>query len=301
MKKKIFALLFVLIFTFSFFSVSTNAAKKNIYTNTLDLASVRQNISGDGYDWQNIEGTLELNNITIDTADEIGLKIPENAVITLKGTNYIKASNIAITCLSSATFQGSGSLTVVSDNIGIQSLSLNPDDNVRFRSDKVLINAGKTGIYSENATLVFSGKNTEINATDYAIKGEKIKFINGTFISNGNIYAAETLTVNAANITVCAPDKALYSERKIDISNVKISVGDTQSALTEAVSYNGEKCIEFISTVKTKNTGVLFGGNLPVFVDYIVFFIIILAIAAVITVSIYIKYKKNQKLKEKLK
>ena len=297
MKKKLSLILLTLVLVTSLFAVPTSAAKGNTYTNTLDLASIRQNASGAGYDWKNIDGTLELNNITIDTTDEIGLKIPGNAVITLKGKNYVKASKVAITCLSSATFQGSGSLTVISDDMGIQCLSSNPDDNVRFRSDKITVTAGKIGIYSETSSVVFSAGAMEITANDYAIKGERIKILNGKLTASGMIHAAETLTVNGANLTVNAADKALHSDRKIDISNVKLSVGESQGALSSAESYNGEKSIKFISTVKVEKKGVLFGGRFPIFVDYLTFILIAVAITAVIALPIYFKYRKTKRLK----
>lgn len=297
MKKTLTLILLILTVISSIFAFPVSAAKDNNYTSTLDIASIRQNASGDGYVWKNIEGTLELNNINIDTTDEIGLKIPGNAVITLKGNNTVKASKIAITCLTSATFQGSGSLTVISDDMGIQCLSLSSEDNVRFRSDKITITAGKTGIYSENATLVFSAGNTGITAADYAIKGERVKILNANLVALGRIFADETLTVNGANLTASAPDKALQSSRKIDISSVTLSVGENTDTLAVAESYNGEKAIKTVSTVKVEKKGVLFGGRFPVFVDYLVFIFIIIAISAVIALPIYFKYRKTKKIK----
>lgn len=297
MKKILSTALLVFLLVSSLFAIPTTAAKGNFYDHTLDLASVRQNASGDGYVWKNIEETLELNNITIDTADDIGLKIPDNAVITLKGKNYVKASKIAITCLTSATFQGTGSLTVVSDDMGIQCLSTSSEDTVRFRSDKITVTAGKVGVYSENATLIFSAKNMEVIATEHSIKGERIKILNGSLNATGKIHGDEALTVNAANLTVTAPDKALHSDRKIDVSNVTLSVGETVDTLAAAEKYNGEKAIKTVSTVKVEKKGVLFGGRFPVFVDYLVFTVIIIAIAAVIGLPIYFKYRKTQKIK----
>ncbi len=297
MKKTLYITLLILTVLLSVFTFPVNAASDKLYTSTLDIASIRQNASGDGYVWKNIEGTLELNNITIDTSDEIGLKIPGNAVITLKGKNYVKASKIAITCLSSATFQGSGSLTVVSDDMGIQCLSLNPDDNVRFRSDKISVTAGKIGVYAEKATLVFSADSMVVTATDYAIKGEKVKILSGALNASGRIFADETLTVNGANLTVSAPDKALHSSRRLDILGVTLSVGESTDTLNPAEGYNGEKAVKTVSTVKAEKKGVLFGGRFHVFFDYLTFVLIILAIAAVIILPIYFKYRKTNKIK----
>ena len=297
MKKTLSLIFLILAVLSSLLILPVSAAKNNVYTSTLDLASVRQNASGVGYVWRNIEGTLELNNITIDTSDDIGLKIPDNAVITLKGKNYVKASKIAITCLNSATFQGSGSLTVISDDIGIQCLSLSSEDNVRFRSDKITVTAGKIGIFSENATTSFSSGSMEITAGDYAIKGERVKILSGVLVASGGIHASETLTVNGANITASSSDKALHSDRKIDISNVTLSVGETFDTLAVSENYNGEKAIKTVSTVKIEKKGVLFGGRFSVFVDYLVFTVIIIAITAVVSLPIYFKYRKTKKIK----
>ena len=297
MKKTLSLFLVMLTVISSLFAIPSGAAKANTYTNTLDLASVRQNASGAGYDWKNIEGTLELNNISIDTSDDIGLKIPGNAVITLKGNNYVKASKIAITCLTSATFQGSGTLTVVSGETGIQCLSTSAEDNVRFRSDKITVNAGKVGIFAENATLVFSAKDMSITAAEHSVKGERVKIVNGALTVSGMIHASETLTVNGANLTAAANEKALHSDRKIDISNVTLSVGESAESLATAESYNGEKSIKTVSTVKAEKKGVLFGGKFHVFFDYLAFTFLILAIAAVIILPIYFKYRKTQRIK----
>ena len=296
MKKTLAIILLIFTVLSSLFATPIAAAKGNVYTNTLDIASIRQNSSGNGYDWNNIDGILELNNITIETTDEIALKIPDNAVINLKGKNYVKASKIAITCLTSATFQGTGSLTVISEDMGIQCLSISSEDSVRFRSDNITVTA-KTGVYSENATLIFSAKSMEITGTDYAIKGEKVKLSGGSLTANGRIYADETLTVNAVNLSATAPDKALHSSRKIEISSVTLSSGESLQTLNAAESYNGEKAIKTVSTVKVEKKGVLFGGRFHVFFDYLTFVLIIIAISAVIILPIYFKYKRTQKIK----
>lgn len=298
MKKKLFLILLSLVLTLGLLAVPASAAKSNVYTSTLDIASIRQNASGNGYVWKNIDGTLELNNITIDTTDSVGLTVPENATITLKGKNYIKASDTAITCLTSATFQGSGTLTVVSNGIGIRSLSLNSDDSIRFRSDKMSITAEKIGVYSEKATLVFSSKSAEIAAGEYAVKGERVKIVSGTLSTDGGILSAEVLTVNAANLSVNSSGEALHSDRKTDISNVSLSVGSSSDSLSPAEKYNGESCIKTVSTVKAAKRGVLFGGRFHVFFDYLTFILIAAAIAAVVILPIYIKYRKTKRISE---
>lgn len=296
MKKKLSLVLLSLVLTFGLLAVPVSAAKSNVYTSTLDIASIRQNASGNGYVWKNIDGTLELNSITIDTTDSVGLKVPENATITLKGKNYIKASDVAITCLTSATFQGSGTLTVVSNGIGIQSLSLNPDDSIRFRSDKISITAERIGVYSEKATLVFSSKSAEISAGEYAVKGERVKILSGTLSTDGGILSAEALTVSAANLSVSSSGEALHSDRKTDISNVSLSVGSSSDSLAPAEKYNGESCIKTVSTLKAVKRGVLFGGRFYVFFDYLTFILIAAAIAAVVILPIYFKYRKTKRI-----
>lgn len=296
MKKKLFSVLLSLVLTLGLLAFPTYAAKSNVYTSTLDIASVRQNASGNGYVWKNIEETLELNNITIDTTDSVGLTVPENATITLKGKNYIKASSTAITCLTSATFQGSGTLTVVSDGTGIRALSSSSEDILRFRSDKIVISAGKIGVYSEKATIVFSSKSAEITAGEYAIKGGRVKILSGALSTNGGILSSETLTVNAADLSVSASGEALHSDRKTDISNVSLSVGSSLDSLAPAEKYNGESCVKTASTVKAVKKGVLYGGRFHVFFDYLTFILITVAIAAVVILPIYFKYRKTKRI-----
>jgi hypothetical protein len=264
------------------------------------LSTVEQHEQGNGWKWNNFDNVLDLDNLKIETNDDFGLKLPENATINLKGKNYIKASYCAISCLTSATFQGSGSLTVISENYGIRCISLSSEDTVRFRSGKITVSAGAHGIFSENSTLIFSSDKMEITSTDYAIKGKTVKIPSGNLTATGKIHASENLIISGGSLFASANGSALTSGRKTEISGVKISVGNSSELLSPAESYNGESYIKLVSTVSNAKKGILFGGRLPVFVDYIVFFLILIAAVSVVAVPIYVKYRKTQKLKENL-
>ena len=95
--------------------------------------------------------------------------------------------------------------------------------------------------------------------------------------------------------------QSLHSNRRLDISNVALSVGETLDTLSVAEGYNGEKAVKSVSTVKAKNSGVLFGGKLPVFVDYLTFILIIIALIATVSLPIYFKYRKTKNIIAKKK
>ena len=60
--------------------------------------------------------------------------------------------------------------------------------------------------------------------------------------------------------------------------------------------YSGEKAITLKSTATNKKVSILFGGNVPKAIDYIVFIILIAATATLIILPIYLKKKKTEKL-----
>ena len=84
MKKRLISITLAVILLLSVCPIAIFADNAT-YNQTLDIAAAKKDVSGPGYQWQNRYDILTLTNITIDTNDTYGLKIPENATIILKG------------------------------------------------------------------------------------------------------------------------------------------------------------------------------------------------------------------------
>ncbi len=274
------------------------SAKNTPLTSTLNIAAINQNTKGSGYEWNNIDSVLTLSDCEINTSDEYGLKLPANSVVELNGKNVIKASSVGIHCLSSVTFSGSGSLTIIAESIGITCASTSEKDTVRFRSGTITITSEGYGIYSENATLSFTGAEVNVSAKTNSLSGNNMQFVSGKINLNPSVKAKGKVEFSGANVEITSDTSAVNATRGITFSGCNISVGSNADSLTEADVYNGENCLKLVSTVKEVHTSKIFGENVPAFVDYIIFVLIILMIAAVIFVPIYIKAQKTKKLTE---
>ncbi len=275
---------------------ATVSAKNAPITSTLNIAATNQNSKGNGYVWDNLNCILTLTDCEINTEDDYGLKLPANSVVELNGNNIIKASVTGIHCLSSVTFSGSGTLTVIAGNAGIICASTSVKDTVRFRSGKLSISSDNYGIYSENAILSFTGAEVSIHAAGYSVYGNDLQFVSGTLDMTSSVNAKGKAEFSGANVTVTSDSAAVTAVRGISISGCNVSVGSSPEALSAAESYNGESCLKLVSTVKNVKTSKLFGENIPAFVDYIVVILLVLLIAAVIIVPIYIKARKTKRL-----
>ncbi len=296
MKKRFSAIVcaIALILLFPFYNIEANAAQT--HTSTLDIAQINKNTSGDGYVWANMDDLLTLTDFRLETDDEFGLKLPDNATIVLNGDNYIKASSCAIRCVTSLTIEGNGTLTLVSGDTGILCVSNSTRDTVRFRSGDIKISAESHGVYSEYATVSFSGANTEISGADYAVRGRNVQMTAGNINIEGKIHSATDLTLTAVNLNASADGAVLVADHEIRISGVDMKLGPSLDSLSNAESYSGEAAISTVSNVDATRRGVLLGGSFPVFVDYIVFSLIAIVAVALIAVPIYLKQQKTKKL-----
>ncbi len=295
MKKRFPALVLVIILLLMPQLVIPSSAAETI-TQTLNIADINKNDSGSGYNWANIDGILTMDNLRIETEDDYGLTLPANATIVLKGNNYIKASRIAIRSVSSLTIEGNGTLTLLSDDIGILCASNLERDTLRFRSGEINITAANTGVYSEYATISLTGADINVSAKDYAFRGKNIQALSGTVNANGRLTAETDLTLSGVDLTASGSAPVLSAGNNLKISSCDILCGSSLDSLSESDKYTDTASVKLISTVDNSKKGVLFGGSLPLFVDYIVFTAIGLVAVAVIAVPIYIKSKKTKKL-----
>lgn len=295
MKKRVIATLLLAVTIFTCFNVSVFAKNKEI-TTCLDVSKLNMNTEGSGYEWDNLEHVFKMNNMSIKTTDTYGIRLPADSTVEIHGNNFITTSSFGIHCLTSLNFVGDGTLTITAPTAGIFCASTSEKDNVRFRDGKIIIKGASNGIYSENAKLSFTGADVEVTASSTAIFGKNMQWVSGNLTLNGGIYSKGYVEISATNMTVISNESAIKAEKGITIFGEKIFTGDSADSLAEKDAYKGERCIKLVSTVKKTSKSLLFGGKVPAFVDYIIFTVLILAVAAVIAVPLIIKYKKTAKL-----
>ena len=281
---------------------ATAATGTSVITQTVNLASVSKNARGDGYDWANLTNTLTLDNLNINTSDEFGMKIPKDATVILIGNNYITAASVGLVCTGQVTFEGSGTLTIVAGDVGIDMTGVYSTHLARFRSGTITVTAENTAIRSTSAELSFMGSKLALTVngsetTDKAINGRTVNISGGEITANAPIHASNTLNITSVNANVTSTSGAALScPNGIKMTKVDISVGSSVSDLTKTDAYNGESAVKLISTASNKKHSILFGNNVSVAVDYIVFVLLLVAVSALIAVPIYLKKKKTEKL-----
>lgn len=304
MKKNRFLFLIVFFSFIMYYSVpfTAEAAKSNAITSTVNLVNVNENITGDGYYWANIDKILTLTNVNINTKDEYGLKLPVNATIVLEGKNYISASNVAVFLAGRVTIEGGGSLTITSGDTGIVCASVNKADTFRIRKGTVNINSKNTGIYSQVIDISILGGKTNINIsepTGYAVNGISATMTAGTFTANAPISLGGSITISGTNLSINANSAAISAQNGIIISSSEIKAGANANSMSLVENYNSENSVTVKSNVKRSGYGILFKSDYPIFVDYIVFLLILGAAFAVIALPIYYKRKKTKALIQK--
>ena len=264
-------------------------------TETVNATLFIRNTSGSGYYWDNRYDTLTIDGLYIDTSDEYGLKVPAGATIILKGNSYIKASHAALALAGTATFKGSGSLTLVSDNMGIYCYATDQTSVIRVLEGTYDITAGGDGIYSTNTSISFVGGKWKISAptaTAYAVNGTDLKLYGGKITADNSIHASVSLDVQAIDLTVTSEKAALSSDKALRLLDVSVSAGDTASSLSKADEYAGENCVTLRSTHKNVGKSIFFGDAVPKFVDYVVLVLILALVAAGIAVPLARTHKK---------
>lgn len=254
-------------------------------TKSINLTNPRMNMTGAGYAWMNLDKTLTLDGLYIDTSDEYGMRIPDGATVILKGNNYIRAASYAMGIPGNVTFKGNGTLTLVGGDSGLYFYSTDDTTIARIMGGNFKITAGGVGIRSEYTTLSVTKGTFDIDvpAKDgVAILGRTLKLHGGKFTAQGPITASQNLEIRAANLSVAADRAALSANRKLTLKDVSLSVGATAGDLRKADSYNGENCIRVKSAANLLGESVLFGEAVPMFADILV----IVALAALVAAGI---------------
>ena len=294
--KRFVALLLSALMLVSIPTLSVNAASEKI-TKCLDLANVGHDDIGNGYEWDNIEKTLTMDDLNLSTTDEYGIKLPEGATIILNGDNYITASKYGIHCLNSLIFKGSGTLTINAVEVGIFAASTLSSDVIQFFDGNITIINTKIGVYSEDAKLSFLGSTVSITASDNSVYGKDVRISGGNLDFHGPLYSKSAVNIAGATVAITASKPAITSAtNEISITAKNIMVGNTTSTLSNIGEYAGQNCVKIIPQTKKASPSLLFGEGVSPVWDYVVIISAVLAIGAVVAVPIILKQKKTAKL-----
>ena len=267
-------------------------------TKSISLTNPRMNMTGAGYAWMNLDKTLTLDGLYIDTSDEYGMRIPDGATVILKGNNYIRAASYAMGIPSNVTFKGNGTLTLVGGDAGLYFYSTDDTTIARIMGGNFKITAGGVGIRSEYTTLSVTKGTFDIDALakdGVAILGRTLKLHGGKFTAQGPITASQNLEIRAANLSVVADRAALSANRKLTLKDISLSVGDTADDLRKADSYNGENCIRVKSAANLLGESVLVGETVPMFADILVIFALAALVAAGIGLPLLRAHRRSKR------
>lgn len=267
-------------------------------TKSINLTNPRMNMTGAGYAWMNLDKTLTLDGLYIDTSDEYGMRIPDGATVILKGNNYIRAASYAMGIPGNVTFKGNGTLTLVGGDAGLYFYSTDDTTIARIMGGNFKITAGGVGIRSEYTTLSVTKGTFDIDvpAKDgLAILGRTLKLHGGKFTAQGPITASQNLEIRAANLSVAADRAALSANRKLTLKDVSLSVGNTADDLRKADGYNGENCIRVKSAANLLGESVLFGEAVPMFADILVIVVLAALVAAGIGLPLLRAHRRSKR------
>ncbi len=292
MKKKFLILFcFVLMLSLLTAAVPLTASAASAHTETVNLQRANKNERGDGFYFHNPSNTLTLSGLRIETSDVYGMKLKKDVTVVLEGDNYIKASEIALFCPGGFTVKGSGSLTLVSDGRGIVINTNNTSDKVRMLEGSLSITSAQEGICSENAGAALAGGKVSIRVGDPACNAVDTRVLtlsgNIDFDANSSLRGWYRMNITAANLSLTSSRDVLLCEGQATLADmIDKSSGARLEALPAATALVTQ------STVKRITPSIIFGGTVPVAVDYVILAAAVLLLAALIVVPILLHRRK---------
>lgn len=267
---------------------------------TLNLANAKKNLRGDGYEWNNPDRILTLTDLSIETDNDFGLKIPDNCTVILKGKNTVKATQFGIGVPGSVVFEGDGSLTVEAGEAAIYNYSYSDNHKMRFGGGNITLKSATPLLADRAEVSVTSGSLELISTADTAANTRVLSISGGEVSASGSLNATHMLYVDRAKINVVSDSTALVSDNILKLENVKLKVAANGNTLANVSEYSGESSIETVPEKKSARNSILFGENIPITVDYILLSVAILLVAAAITLPIVRKRVKVRRLYERL-
>lgn len=265
-------------------------------TETVDLSTIREATSGEGYAWSNRYKTMTFTNLDLQTEDDYGFRFPSNATLILNGNNTIRASQVAIAGQDTLKIKGSGTLTLIADT-GIKMVSPELTSSLTFMSGTVVIKGGSCGIQSDYPSVIMGDGKLSITLSDQqngiAIDAYSVMLNQGTLTTNAPIRSQNNLTCGACDLTVHASSPALIANQITIGAGNTIHTGASADGLQTVDAYNGETSIK-LDPVKSFKTSLLLGKDFPVFWDYLILALTVLLLAAAIIVPILLKRRRDR-------
>ncbi|MBR5767308.1 MAG: hypothetical protein IKX86_01345 [Clostridia bacterium] len=288
--KKLFV--FVLAILILVFPALTASAET--LTDGVSILNPKQNIHGIGYEWDNPHDVLTLTNLSIDTDDDFGLKVPDGATVILNGVNRISAKVAALYIGGRVTIKGDGRLILNGGEYGVFCNSSDKRTKLSIISGVYEISAGKSGFYSAVEKISVSGKaEITVSGGKYSFETLDLEITNGATVNAvGQISASASCLISAVNLNVTAPDRAVVSPSLV-IERVSVDAGDNHD--TEYVSQS--KLIT-VSEWKYVRTSVIFGDGVPAYVDLIAALGAAALAALAIVLPIVIRKRKLRRIEE---
>ncbi len=280
------ALLTVSIFTGTYVNAATTL------TEGVSILNPRQNIHGVGYEWDNPHDTLTLTNLSIDTDNEFGLKVPDNATVILVGVNRIKASRAALYIGGRVTIKGSGTLILDGGEYGIYCNSSDRRSKLSMIAGKYEITAGKSGFYSAVEKISLSGKSEiKVSGLSDSFDVTSLEITNGARVSaKGQIKASTDCLISAADVEVTADRQAIVSP-SLTIERVSVDAGDGHDP-----EYAAQTSIKTVSEWKYVRTSVIFGESVPAYVDLLAALGSVALAALAIILPVLIRKRRLKKI-----
>jgi len=293
----IFSILLVLTLVFGALPMTVGAAAS--HSTTVNLQRADKNNTGAGYYFHNPSNTLTLSGLKIDTADEYGMKVKKDVTIILEGNNYIKAADIALFCPGTFTVKGSGTLTLVSEGRGIVINTNDTSDKFRLLEGTLEITSVGEAIYSKDAGAALAGGKVTLNVTDPAVDAISTRTLtlsgNVDFKANSSLNASYKLGITGANIDIASQRAALICGGKLVLEEMELKSNGADVALD---AYADQTSLTSKSTFKRVQPSIIFGGSVPVAVDYVIMVAAVLAVAALIAVPILRHRARIKRLEE---
>ena len=274
--------------------ISVSAAET---TKTINLAYVKQHEYGNGYAWDNINKVLTLNGLNVNTDDDWGLRLPDNATVMLVGTNTIKAGKWALGCPGNVTIKGDGKLILESGEHAIYVHSRTDSHKFRIFDGEIEAKGGVSAFYSEVAEFSMTdGKVNFSSNGDYAVMSRVFAMTGGKATVNGTLKTTHLLRLNHADLVVNDDEKALEIGNLFEHDNVKFMAGNTESSLSDIDSYNDEKTFKTIPLKLALRDSIIFGEGTTIIVDYVLLGAAIILLVAAITIPVVLKKRKTKKM-----
>lgn len=284
----------ILILTFTLSAVSYDPIPDNGTTlkEILDITAATKNIVGEGFRWDNRRNTLYLSGVIINTDDQYGLKLPGDVTVEITGKNIIRGSRAAVCCVGNASFSGDGTLTLISDTgSGIYCSSLLATDIVNVSGGSLIFRCGGAGLLSEYASFICRNSSYDFSCEGSASSVRSLQFSDCTLASDAAFDASYSLIVSTCRADVEADSAAFSCPGTLSVLNMK-SGG-------QAFEYTGETAVHLTPGKRPARTSIIFGDQVPGFVDFIAGGALLALLAAFAVIPAVKLHRKNAEMRKK--